>query len=187
MDGCKGTHCLADSSQVLELHHKYFVLSQQLQVETPQRCMLELLLKILWLELWQLWSQSTWILRFERMTPNVQVQAHSQCHPHGRTFTIENQSWAAVQGWAYTCMYLNELLVTRRHAISAKVNCGSTQVGEVECPKVSSSSLQILPEEDQGTIMATSTAVEDPVDAHHYKSRTALSCLDALCLFSIFI
>lgn len=106
MDRCKGIHCLTDPSQIQELHPKYFVSSQQSQVETPQSCTLKFY-KILWLELWQLWSQSTWILFFKRTITNAKVQAQSQCHSGGRICTTEKQSWAALQGLVCMCTYEN--------------------------------------------------------------------------------
>lgn len=118
----------------------------------------------MWLELWQLRSQSTQTLFCDETKPIAEVQEISQFHLDGKICTIENQSWA-VQDLACTCTCQNEPCVTTGHTISTNADCISAQVREVEHTKAPRIALKILPE-------ATSAAVETALDAHRY-TRTA--------------
>lgn len=73
-------------------------------------------MKILWQELWQLWSQSTHLSITNRSTENTKDQKQSQGQLSGRICSTWNQSWPAVQ--VCTCKYQKEPRVTSGQIIS---------------------------------------------------------------------
>lgn len=84
--------------------------------------------------------------------------------------TTENQSWAALQTLPCMCANQKDPCVIGQ-SISTQGNCASAQVGEVRSMKITSTfscAFKNLHEEEEGTIMARSTAIEPPIDTHHH-------------------
>lgn len=114
---------------------------------------------------------STRILHFQRMRANAKAQAHPTISDGWENLYHREPQLGCCAGICVYIRHQNEPPVTSRHVTSTKGKYSTPQVWEAECTKMTSTlscALKNQPEEDKGTIMEKSVAVEAARDAHHH-------------------
>lgn len=117
-------------------------------------------------------------LFLQKNTASAKVQEHSQCQPRGTICTTWNKSWANHAGLRVYLQISEQATCDIRTYHLYWGHLCSVQVKEVEHIKIHPPHhvfLQTPPEEEEGTIMAKSTAVETTMEAPGYTRTASLS------------